>query len=214
MKFSIIVPHYDQTISDDVFNRGMSCLLGQTYKDFEVLVYHDGPTSRPLPIPEDNRFKMRITSRRCNDWGHTNRNKGIREAQGEYIIHFNPDNMLYSNALDTLVNESEKKYENIPSEMVPPNDIIIFPIIMRGMQTNGHGLWRDTKSATDNCMIFTGYPTMKNNIDAMQLVMKRSLWNKYGGWYDLREQSDGNMYPRFVMENKARYCPEILGEHW
>ncbi|MFL0789888.1 MAG: glycosyltransferase [Prochlorococcus sp.] len=214
MKFSIIVPHYDKAVSDEVFDRGMSCLLGQTCKDFEVFVYHDGPISRPLLMPEDDRFNMRITAQRANDWGHTNRNKGMSEAKGEYILHFNPDNILYSFALQKIIDEAGKSYRHISPSFAPPNDIIVFPIVMRGMQTNGHILWRDTTTLPQNAMIFTGYPAVKNNIDAMQLIMKRSLWASYGGWYDLREDSDGNMYPRFVMENKARYCPEILGEHW
>jgi hypothetical protein len=85
---------------------------------------------------------------------------------------------------------------------------------MRGMQTNGRMLWRDNENVLDNYMIFTGYPTIRNNVDAMQLVMKKDKWLAYGGWKDLREQGDGNMYPEFVSMYGARYCNKILGEHW
>lgn len=210
MKFSVIVPHYDKSISDEIFSRGMDCLLNQTFEDFEVLVYHDGPVSRPIPFTTDPRFKLKITESREDDWGHSNRNRGIKKAKGEYIVHFNPDNILYPNALECIKEESEKPYSIFPT----PNDIIVFPILMRGMQSNGQLLWRDVESAQENYMIFTGYPTIKHNIDAMQLVMKRSRWIAYGGWYETSKESDGNMYPRFVREVGARYCSEILGEHW
>ena len=209
MKFSIIVPHYDQSISDEMFRRGMNCLLEQTFKDFEVLVYHDGPTSREIPMPNDDRFKLRVTKERENNWGHSNRDRGIRKAKGQYIVHFNPDNLLYPEALEEISKEADKDYEVTLS-----NDIIIIPVLMRGMQTNGRMLWRNKDNPQDNYMIFTGYPAIMNNIDAMQLVMKKSKWISYGGWVDLREQADGVMYPRFVAELGARHCSKILGEHW
>lgn len=209
MKFSIIVPHYDQSISDDMFRRGMNCLLEQTFKDFEVLIYHDGPTSREIPMPDDDRFKLRVTKERENNWGHSNRDRGIRKAKGQYIVHFNPDNILYPEALEEISKEADKEYEVALS-----NDIIIIPVLMRGMQTNGRMLWRNKDNPQDNYMIFTGYPAIMNNIDAMQLVMKKSKWISYGGWGDLREQADGMMYPRFVAELGARHCSKILGEHW
>ena len=209
MKFSIIIPHYDQSISDDMFRRGMNCLLEQTFKDFEVLIYHDGPTSRDIPMPDDDRFKLRVTKERENNWGHSNRDRGIRKAKGQYIVHFNPDNVLYPEALEEISKEADKEYEVALS-----NDIIIIPVLMRGMQTNGRMLWRNKDNPQDNYMIFTGYPAIMNNIDAMQLVMKKSKWISYGGWGDLREQADGMMYPRFVAELGARHCSKILGEHW
>tara|TARA_R110002124_G_scaffold112053_2_gene266033 strand:- start:620 stop:1249 length:630 start_codon:yes stop_codon:yes gene_type:complete len=209
MKFSIIIPHYDQSISDEIFVRGMNCLLEQTFKDFEVLIYHDGPTSRDIPMPDDDRFKLRVTKERENNWGHGNRDRGIRKAKGQYIVHFNPDNILYPEALEEISKEADKDYEVALS-----NDIIIIPVLMRGMQTNGRMLWRNKDNPQDNYMIFTGYPAIMNNIDAMQLVMKKSKWISYGGWGDLREQADGMMYPRFVAELGARHCSKILGEHW
>lgn len=213
MKFSVIVPHFDGSISDETFSRGIQCLLDQTCQDFEVLIYHDGPTSRPIPDiwkQFGERVKLEVTRKRENNWGHGNRDRGVKESKGHYIVHFNPDNILYPFALEELVKESEKPYSMVPTT----KNIIVFPILMRGMQGNGKLVWRDVENAEKNYMIFTGYPTMKYNIDAMQLVMTGNLWDRYSGWYDKSKESDGNMYPRFVHENGARYCSKILGEHW
>lgn len=216
-KFSIIVPHYDKSISDDTFKRGIRCLRSQLFGDFEVLVYHDGPTSRPVPgftddfLLGDKRFKFKETNRRYNDWGHSLRDIGIREATGDYIVHFNPDNILYATALEKIDKELEKEY---PYPIKVPDNIVVFPILMRGMRTNGQMVWRDMPNANEHYMIYTGFPTIKYNIDAMQLVMKRSLWLKNGGWANKTETSDGDMYPEFVKQTGARYCSEVLGEHW
>ena len=108
-KFSIIVPHYDGVISDEKFLEGMRSILQSTYKNFEVLVYHDGPTSRPIPKSFKSEYdqhnidyKIKETKTRYNDWGHTLRDLGIREAKGDYIVHFNPDNVLFPDALSGL----------------------------------------------------------------------------------------------------------------
>lgn len=212
MKFSIIVPHYDGSISDELFERGIQSLLDQSYQDFEVLIYHDGPTQRPIPDLWNqfgDRAKLTVTKKRENNWGHDNRDRGIKDAKGEYIVHFNPDNILYSNALEEIKLKSEESYE-----IDTTNKLIIFPIRMCGMQSNGKFVWREQDKASEKSMIFTGFPSIKYNIDAMQLVMHNQLWYKYGGWYDKTKESDGNMYPRFVQENGARYCSKILGEHW
>lgn len=212
MRFSIIVPHYDLSVSDEFFCRGIQSLLNQTNQDFEVLIYHDGPTSRPIPDiwkQFGDKCKLTITEKRKNDWGHSNRDLGIREANGEYIVHFNPDNILY----DFALSEIENKIKESPKIQYPANNkIIVFPIKMIGICTNGNALWR-TREEKD-VVILTGYPCIKFNIDAMQLVMSKNYWINYGGWYDKSEQSDGNMYPKFVRHAGARYCDKILGEHW
>lgn len=223
-KFSIIVPHYDKSISDEEFTRGIKSLIDQEFEDFEVLLYHDGPTSRPIPSIWDElkqNKKLKITESRYNDWGHSLRDMGIKESAGEYIIHFNPDNILYPNALkeinDVIEDDSYiifKAAKQDGSELkLGENNIIIFPILMVGHYRWGIGTACRVKNDTKHSVIFTGDPVCYANIDCMQLVMKRKLWVDYGGWYDKQEASDGLMYKRFVNDYPARLCSKILGEH-
>lgn len=242
-KFSVIVPYYDKSISDNLFCEGIQCLINQTFTNFETLIFHDGPTSRPIPdiykkLPNCRLF---VTKHRENNWGHGNRDRGIREAKGEYIVHFNPDNILYDNALQEINKTSLKKFSEYPCLLVSKdkkfsygfyngnimkkipkdailfgtNDIIIFPIYMVGHLRFGipSAAGGRHKELKNHRHIFNADPAIKYNIDCMQLVMKTKLWLSYGGWYDKTTESDGNMYPKFVQENGARYCDKILGEH-
>lgn len=241
-KFSVIIPHYDKSISDDIFCEGIQCLLNQKFTDFEVLIYHDGPLSRPLPqiykkLPNHRVF---VTEHRENNWGHGNRDRGIKQAKGEYIIHFNPDNILYDNALyeiNKVINLPYSEYpcllynkktrrtygfyngsnKNLPKDVsfFATNNIIVFPIYMVGYVRFGLPSIAGSrnKKLINHKHIFTGDPVIRFNIDCMQLVMKTSLWLKYGGWYDKTPESDGIMYPKFSMEYGVRYCDKILGEH-
>src|SRR5688572_21127657 len=103
-RFSIVIPHYDGAISDELLLRGLASLASQSFTNFEVLLFHDGPLARPLPdlTQFPLRFRIGTTPQRFNDWGHSLRNLGIHHARGDYIVHFNPDNVLYPHALEVL----------------------------------------------------------------------------------------------------------------
>ena len=242
-KFSVIVPHYDKSISDEVFSRGIQCLLDQKFTNFETLIYHDGPLSRPLPdiYKKLANHRVFVTQHRENNWGHGNRDRGIRQAAGEYIVHFNPDNVLYDNALEEINKFSNMPISEYPALLVdkktrktfgffaddtlktkPKNlelfgtsNIIVFPIYMVGHFRYGvtSGAGGRIQRLKNHKHIFVGDPIVKYNIDCMQLVMKKSIWLQYGGWYDKTVNSDGNMYPIFARDYGARYCDKILGEH-
>lgn len=218
-RYSIVVPHYDGSVSDAQFLRGMRCLAEQTFADFEILLYHDGPLSRSLPdlsaFGFGDRLRLQVTEQRFNDWGHSLRDRGIAEARGEFIVHFNPDNVLYPNALEVVEHWSRVPVKPGPNPQMTENpDILIFGILMRGMSYSGRGaLYRNT-AWTDSVLIYTGIPATPGLIDCLQLVAKTSIWREIGGWYDRSLTSDGEIYSKLVQERGARYVPGILGEHW
>lgn len=215
-RYSVIVPHYDLTISDEHLLRALDCLHTQTFRDFEVILLHDGPPSRPLPVSDqyDLIGDVVITDRRHNDWGHTLRDLGMRRARGDYILHLNPDNVLYPFALADIEEVLREPFDpKMPRKAINDGSIAVFPVLMRGMRCNGRVAWRD-KEHTERFLILSGWPALPGCIDCMQMVMLRSLWLSYGGWYDKSQDSDGKMYSRFIQEHGASYVGRILGEHW
>lgn len=76
-------------------------LIEQTYKNWELLFVHDGPSdkldkiSRAI-IESDSRIKLIETAERANDWGHTPRQRGFDElskgGMGDYLVVTNSDN--------------------------------------------------------------------------------------------------------------------------
>jgi len=212
-RFSIIVIHYQGTIPHGIFCRGIASLRAQTFKDFEILCYHDGPLLDPkvrMPI------EVICTPTRFNDWGHSLRDLGIHAAAGDYLLFFNADNILYPDALAELDRESRREPRmnvNGPNGPVAldPDTILVFPVKMFGMIRGGAG---QTRIVTDDFfMILTGNPPVWGNIDAMQFVMKRSLWLAEGGWHDKSEKSDGHLYEKFAKKYLYRGVGPVLGEH-
>jgi hypothetical protein len=213
-RFSIIVVHYQGTVPHDLFCRALESIRAQTFSDYEILAYHDGPLLEPdLPMP----VELRPTARRFDDWGHSLRDIGIREAGGEYIVHLNADGVLYPDALATIdaeISRPPRLRHATTGEPVDTNDIVIFPIKMFGLQ---RVWWRIViqKKHGDRSFyeIMTGNPPVRQNIDCMQLVMKRSLWLAEGGWRDKSKESDGIMYEQFCEKYAYRTCGPVLGEH-
>ncbi|BBK34279.1 glycosyl transferase family 2 [Stella humosa] len=225
-RFSIVVVHFDGVIDDATLHRGLGSLEAQTFADFEVLLYHDGPTRRRLdPAELQARYphvaRVTKTMVRHNDWGHSLRDIGIRAAAGEYIVHFNADNLLYPFALEEIDRELRRfrgvYFTKARDAVFDANDIVVFPILMRGMHTDGRIIWRDPKVSGDGAMpalVSTGYPARLHNIDCMQLVMRRTTWLAEGGWSDRTANADGNLYGPLVDRYGARFVSRILGEHW
>lgn len=216
-KFTIIIPHFDGAVSDAFLLRCFDCLRQQTLQDFEVLLFHDGPLSRPLPdLPKAGvSVRLLVAETRANDWGHSLRRKGIEIALGDYIVHLNPDNVLYPQALATLDEAVSWPIEQAPDRRRAENpDILVFAILLRGRMFNGQeGFWRN-QQATQRATIVTGIPPFLGFIDCMQVVAHRDIWRAVGGWYDLRPESDGLIYEKMIAEHGARYVPAVLGEHW
>ena len=209
--FSIIVVHYQGTIPHAIFSRGIASLQAQTFKDFEIIAYHDGPLTDAASVMT---VPVRCSEYRFNDFGHSLRDRGIREATGDYILHFNADNILYPHALTEIAKEIHRppRLQDEQKRILDPADIIIFPIAMVGLQrVNGRVI--QFKGSPPFFSILTGNPPIVQNIDCMQLVMKRSLWLAEGGWADKRELSDGYQYERFAKKYGYREVGPICGEH-
>ena len=213
-KFSIIIPYHHTVSPPSEVNELLRSLGRQSFSNFETILIHDGPNPDSESI-EKKGVRYLETEKRFDDWGHSLRDLGIEISEGEYILFLNCDNIMYENSLEKLNELSEKDIEfgnTYGTHKFDSKDILIFPIILHGQSTDGFHLFRDKES--DKKMILTGYPPQTNYIDCMQLVMKRSKWNHYGGWYDKSFASDGIMYRRFVSENLgAIYESDILGEH-
>ncbi len=111
-RISVIIPVYNAA-------KGLvSCLdslIAQTHTDFEVLLVDDGSTDESPAICErycadDTRFRL-ITQE--NAGPSAARNRGIAEAQGEYLAFMDSDDFLEPHALATFHEAAETSKADI-----------------------------------------------------------------------------------------------------
>ena len=94
---SVIVPTCDRP---DLLARSVSSILAQTFEDYEVIIVDDG-TRLAVSEYEDPRVRV-IASQGAHGPGPA-RNRGIEEAQGEYIAFLDDDDVWLPGKLDASV---------------------------------------------------------------------------------------------------------------
>lgn len=104
--FSIICAVYN---AQNTIKKCIDSILSQTVKDWELLLIDDGSTDDSSKICDeyasrDNRIKV---IHKKNEGVAATRQCGIDIAQGEYMIHVDPDDWIENNTLELMYNSSK-----------------------------------------------------------------------------------------------------------
>ncbi len=105
-KISIIVPIYN---SEKYLERCIKSILNQTYKHLELIAVNDGSTDKTLEILnvlQNNDQRLKIISQQ-NSGVSVARNRGIKEATGEYILFIDSDDWIENDYVEILINTCE-----------------------------------------------------------------------------------------------------------
>jgi glycosyltransferase involved in cell wall biosynthesis len=100
---SVIIPIYDRT---DILRASIRSILAQTYSSFEVLLITDGSPRETIAVVEEFRSDPRVRIFHFPDNSGNavrGRNKGIQEAQGEFIAFHDSDDLAAPNRLELSV---------------------------------------------------------------------------------------------------------------
>lgn len=107
MKISVIIPYHNTDY--DLFKLCMRSVLSQSFSEFEVIIVNDGSRQEYLSILEDVRNadrRIRIIHQECQGASNA-RNRGVKEAKGEYIAFVDADDMItvsfLQDAMDVMV---------------------------------------------------------------------------------------------------------------
>lgn len=98
---SVIVPVYNTA---DLIETTLESVLKQTYQDFEVVVVDDGSTDGTGDIVKDYDESVRYI-RKENGGTASARNRGIREARGDYVALLDADDRWRPTKLDRQMKE-------------------------------------------------------------------------------------------------------------
>lgn len=97
-KISVVIPLYNKA---SFIKRSIDSVLNQTYNDYEVVIVDDGSTDNSVEIIKNNYSSEKIRIIRKENGGPSSaRNKGVLEANGEWVVFLDADDMLLQFALD------------------------------------------------------------------------------------------------------------------
>jgi|SRR5690554_6728650 len=132
--FSIVIPLYNKEQS---VTNTLQSVLNQTFTEFEVVIINDGSTDRSVEVVEGfNDPRIRLIHQK-NQGVSAARNKGIKEANYEWICFLDADDLWRENHLSTLRNmiETYPEYKAFcnsfirSSEEINQNNEIVFKVI-------------------------------------------------------------------------------------
>jgi len=107
MKLSIIIPIYN---AENYLDRCLASIQKQSFSDYEILLIDDGSSDQSLSMCEswgsgDRRIKV---LHQTNQGVSSARNKGLRMAQGEFVMFIDADDELAEGYLERIFQKVEK----------------------------------------------------------------------------------------------------------
>lgn len=118
VKISIVIPVYN---CEKFLSKSLDSIFNQPFKDIEVICVNDGSTDDSLRILEEYSEKydrLKYISQE-NQGAAVARNNGLKLANGEYTLHFDPDDWYENNIFEDLYNHAK----NNDSDMVLFNSV-------------------------------------------------------------------------------------------
>lgn len=197
-KFTIIATDAENHVPRDKMKQGIKSIINQTFTDYELLIIHDGPRSKKFELELPDNARLIETDQFYGiygleefyagyGWGHHSRDLGVKEAAGEYIIHFNIDNILYPHALQTISDTINKTKA----------DVVVYACTHEKF---------DIK-------YFSGIPPVMGKIDLLQCVASKKAWDSIGGWHRYDHSADGFLFEEIIARYGYVHIPEVLGEN-
>ena len=101
-KISVILPTYNGATrgSGEYLKQAIESVLNQTYENFELIIVNDCSTDNTEEIVKSYKDKRIIyIKNEVNKGVYSARNKGLKNATGEYIAFLDDDDYYYSNKL-------------------------------------------------------------------------------------------------------------------
>jgi len=106
---SIIIPVYN---SQQFLKESLESIFNQTYSNIEIICVNDGSTDNSLHILQSYSEKITIISQK-NQGLASALITGINNMHGKWFKWFSPDDLMYSNTIETLVNCAKKHPKSI-----------------------------------------------------------------------------------------------------
>lgn len=109
-KISVIIPVFND---ERRIEESINSVLNQTYDNLELIVINDGSTDRTLEkVQKYSDKRMKVFTQENQGTGQA-RNRGLKEATGDFICFVDSDDTIELNFLETMINLIRQKEASI-----------------------------------------------------------------------------------------------------
>jgi glycosyltransferase involved in cell wall biosynthesis len=98
--FSVVIPVHNKV---EYLERSLACVENQTFKNFEIIVVDDCSSDGSLELLKayESEGKIKLFQRgEPGPGGYAARNHGVKQSNGEWIVFFDADDVMYENHLE------------------------------------------------------------------------------------------------------------------
>ena len=156
-KMSVIMPLYN---AEKYLEECLDSVMAQTFTDFELICVNDAATDATLEIAERFRAKdsrIKILNNDVRSGAAYARNKGMEDAQGEYLAFLDGDDIFdegmlgaaYQTAIDCMADIVMYEYKHVPKAMkLMASKLAVAGIIEGNLSEEGLAAMSDVKDLT------------------------------------------------------------------
>lgn len=200
---SVVIPLYNK---EQHIAKTLQSVFAQTYTDYEIVIVNDGSTDNSAAVVKAiNDPRIRLINQ-ANAGVSSARNKGIKEAKGEYVALLDADDEWKPEYLETIADMIEKYsdcsvFATNYTHIAP--DGHEFPTIINNIRFNGY----------DGRLLnyFEVASTSSPPICSISIVAKKDVFLSVGGFpLGIKSGEDLLTWARFACRYKIAYCIKPL----
>jgi glycosyltransferase involved in cell wall biosynthesis len=200
--FSIIIPTYNRA---DKLKRALDSIANQTVKNYEIIVCDDGSNDHTSQIVHSFDKRINIKYLWEENWGGPARprNRGIKNAKGEWICFLDSDDWWYPDKLEVI------------SKHLHDGDILYHDLHIYNKKGK---TFRKILGRNLNTPVFVDLMTKGNALATSSVVVKKAILNSVNLFDEDKkfiavEDFDAWLKIAKVTE-KFVYVPLSLGGYW
>lgn len=204
-KISVIIPVYN---AEPFLRQCLQSVLGQTYRNLEILAIDDGSTDRSAEIcrelsQTDNRIQVHS---RENGGVSRARNYGLDIAAGEYIFFLDSDDAIHPLLLEEMMGQARNRgAEMIFCDCIRMNGREIDHALAKASAEDGRPLWQIADGEKAEEWFHITYPAELSGVSGM---ISRACIGDTRFDTDLTIGEDTLfMYRLFCKQRPAAYAP-------
>ena len=199
--FSVVIPTYNHA---HLIRRCLDSVLSQSFTDWEAIIINNFSKDNTIEIVDSyNDPRIRLINYTNNGVIAVSRNKGIKEAQGDWICFLDSDDSWYYNKLEVckkFINDFDLIYHSLLTNYgeEKSNEVML-------LRSLDHDVFRD--------LMLNGNPIPNSSV-----CIRKELLLDLGGLSEDRSLiavEDFDLWIRASLQNcRFKFIPSVLGEYW